>query len=118
MLYENEELRLRTININAEVDRGQSDIRKLRRENEQLRREIWSLRDEYDKLDKLLGGNRTKDFTIINATTRPEADDNEYYSDVRMTSTSNYVKLKFKIIFRIATHVIQATMKMISRTKK
>lgn len=33
---------------------GQSDIKKLRRENYQLRREIWSLRDEYDRLDKLL----------------------------------------------------------------
>lgn len=33
---------------------GQSDIKKLRRENYQLRKEIWSLRDEYDRLDKLL----------------------------------------------------------------
>jgi len=33
---------------------GQSDIKKLRRENEQLRREIWSLRDEYDKLEEIL----------------------------------------------------------------
>ncbi|GAB0089886.1 hypothetical protein DMENIID0001_045080 [Sergentomyia squamirostris] len=57
MIFENEELRLRTININAEVERGQSDIRKLRRENDQLRREIWCLRDEYDRLDKLLQKN-------------------------------------------------------------
>ncbi|XP_021926242.1 uncharacterized protein LOC110833001 isoform X2 [Zootermopsis nevadensis] len=55
MLYENEELRLRTININAEVERGQNDIKKLRRENEQLRREIWGLREEYDRLEGLLG---------------------------------------------------------------
>ncbi|XP_046417067.1 uncharacterized protein LOC124178035 isoform X1 [Neodiprion fabricii] len=54
MIYENEELRLRTININAEVEQGQNDIKKLRRENEQLRREIWSLRDEYDKLEELV----------------------------------------------------------------
>ena len=33
---------------------GQSDIKKLRRENEQLRREIWGLRDEYDKLEEIL----------------------------------------------------------------
>lgn len=33
---------------------GQSDIKKLKRENDQLRREIWYLRDEYDKLDRLL----------------------------------------------------------------
>ncbi|XP_055922476.1 uncharacterized protein LOC129953368 isoform X2 [Eupeodes corollae] len=58
MIYENEELRLRTININAEVERGQSDIRKLRRENEQLRREIWSLRDEYDRLNKRFKANK------------------------------------------------------------
>lgn len=30
----------------------------MRRENEQLRREIWSLRDEYDRLDKLLRHNK------------------------------------------------------------
>uniref|UniRef100_A0A1I8M1Y7 Uncharacterized protein n=1 Tax=Musca domestica TaxID=7370 RepID=A0A1I8M1Y7_MUSDO len=52
MVYENEELRLRTININAEVERGQSDIKRLRKENDHLRREIWSLRDEYDRLNK------------------------------------------------------------------
>lgn len=73
MIYENEELRLRTININAEVERGtkpslifldqilnffsipgQSEIKNLKRERELLRREIWTLRDEYDKLEKLL----------------------------------------------------------------
>ncbi|XP_075229265.1 uncharacterized protein LOC142328951 isoform X4 [Lycorma delicatula] len=54
MIYENEELRLRTININAEVERGQNDIKKLRRENEHLRREIWALREEYDRLETLL----------------------------------------------------------------
>lgn len=54
MLYENEELRLRTIEINAEVERGQTDIKKLRKENEHLRREMWALRDEYDRLEKLI----------------------------------------------------------------
>ena len=33
---------------------GHSDIKKLRRENDQLRREIWNLRDEYDRLETLL----------------------------------------------------------------
>lgn len=33
---------------------GQSDIKKLRRENAQLKKEIWTLRDEYDRLGKLL----------------------------------------------------------------
>jgi hypothetical protein len=54
MIYENEELRLRTININAEVERGQSEIKNLKRERELLRKEIWTLRDEYDKLERLL----------------------------------------------------------------
>lgn len=52
MIYENEELRLRTININAEVAEGQSSIRKLRSENDRLKREIWSLKDNYDKLKR------------------------------------------------------------------
>uniref|UniRef100_A0A2A4JUD0 Uncharacterized protein n=1 Tax=Heliothis virescens TaxID=7102 RepID=A0A2A4JUD0_HELVI len=59
MLYENEELRLRTININAEVERGQSDIKKLKRENEQLKREISALRYEYDRLDSMLRDRRS-----------------------------------------------------------
>lgn len=54
MLYENEELRLRTIEINAEVERGQTDIKKLRRENDHLRREMWALRDEYERLENLI----------------------------------------------------------------
>lgn len=33
---------------------GQSDIKKLRRENAQLKKEIWTLRDEYDRLGKFL----------------------------------------------------------------
>ncbi|KAL0117739.1 hypothetical protein PUN28_008854 [Cardiocondyla obscurior] len=61
MIYENEELRLRTIHINAEVEQGQNDIKKLRRENEQLRREIWSLRDEYDKLEEILKKQKNHD---------------------------------------------------------
>ncbi|XP_073958639.1 uncharacterized protein isoform X3 [Choristoneura fumiferana] len=59
MLFENEELRLRTININAEVERGQSDIKKLKRENDQLKREISALRYEYDRLDHLLRERRS-----------------------------------------------------------
>lgn len=33
---------------------GQSDIKKLLRENYRLRTENWTLRDEYDRLDQLL----------------------------------------------------------------
>lgn len=32
---------------------GVNDIKKLRRENDQLRREIWNLRDEYDRLEAM-----------------------------------------------------------------
>lgn len=39
---------------------GQNDIKKLRQENFQLRRAIWSLRDEHDRLGKLLK-NRNRD---------------------------------------------------------
>lgn len=45
---------------------GQSDIKKLKRENDQLRREIWYLRDEYEKLDRLL---RDKDGCSLSSTT-------------------------------------------------
>lgn len=84
MIYENEELRLRTININAEVERGQSDIRKLRRENDQLRREIWSLRDEYDRLDKLLRGHNSKKSISpqhVNDEDDDDDDDDDSFSD-------------------------------------
>ncbi|CAH1164779.1 unnamed protein product [Phaedon cochleariae] len=54
MIYENEDLRLKTININAEVESRQSDIKKLKRENEMLKKGLWYLRDEYDKLEKLV----------------------------------------------------------------
>lgn len=40
---------------------GQNDIKKLRKENEQLRKEIWSLRDEYDKLEEILKRQKSHD---------------------------------------------------------
>lgn len=40
--------------LNAVPFAGQSDIKKLRRENYHLRKEIWTLRDEHDRLGKLL----------------------------------------------------------------
>ncbi|XP_076256716.1 uncharacterized protein LOC143194050 isoform X3 [Rhynchophorus ferrugineus] len=73
MLYENEELRLKTININAEIERGQSDIKKLKRENEMLKKEIWCLRDEYDKLDKLLK-DKKMDFSSSSTTYSSSSD--------------------------------------------
>ncbi|CAG5077409.1 Protein of unknown function [Cotesia congregata] len=76
MIYENEELRLRTIHINAEVEQGQNDIKKLRRENEQLRREIWCLREEYDKLEEIVKSQ--KNFV--------DSDDNEEHSEAISTS--------------------------------
>ncbi|XP_065206753.1 uncharacterized protein LOC135836085 isoform X2 [Planococcus citri] len=64
MLYENEDLRLRTININADLEKGQQYIKKLRRENNQLRREIWSLRDQYDKLENVLKAHEQEQVII------------------------------------------------------
>lgn len=40
-------------NVNF-THKGQSEIKTLKREREQLRREIWTLRDEYDKLENIL----------------------------------------------------------------
>ncbi|XP_015594297.1 uncharacterized protein LOC107267292 isoform X2 [Cephus cinctus] len=40
---------------------SQNDIKKLRKENEQLRREIWSLRDEYDKLEEILKHQKSRE---------------------------------------------------------
>ncbi|CAD7094073.1 unnamed protein product [Hermetia illucens] len=78
MIYENEELRLRTININAEVERGQSDIRKLRRENEQLKREIWSLRDEYERINKKMCSNRNCSSCEHISNSDSQSEDSEY----------------------------------------
>lgn len=52
---------------------GQSDIKKLRKENDQLRREIWALRDEYDRLDKLLQASRNGR-NILNQLNNPQLD--------------------------------------------
>ncbi|XP_011314847.1 uncharacterized protein [Fopius arisanus] len=38
-----------------------NDIKKLRRENEQLRREIWCLREEYDKLEEILKSQKSRE---------------------------------------------------------
>ncbi|XP_044736053.1 uncharacterized protein LOC123298184 [Chrysoperla carnea] len=78
MIYENEELRLRTININAEVEKGQNDIKKLRRENEQLRREIWFIRNEYEKLEnKLLSADGKHSGGSEDSTTCSSEDDSD-----------------------------------------
>lgn len=45
---------MRTIAICEDVDKGQSDIKKLRKENDHLKREIWGLRDECEKLEEIL----------------------------------------------------------------
>ncbi|GLV36758.1 uncharacterized protein CBL_02407 [Carabus blaptoides fortunei] len=102
MIYENEELRLRTININAEIERGQSDIKKLRRENEQLRKEIWCLRDEYEKLDKLL---KDKDHTSCSScssdtdscTSCSESEENETTQNIEnvQKTTLNNLRTEF-----------------------
>uniref|UniRef100_A0A8D8WX65 Uncharacterized protein n=1 Tax=Cacopsylla melanoneura TaxID=428564 RepID=A0A8D8WX65_9HEMI len=82
MIYENEDLRLRTMNINAEVEKGQHDIKKLRRENEQLRREIWTLREEYDRLESLLRKRQNSEEEAENSEQdEDEEDDDEDDND-------------------------------------
>ncbi|XP_063988383.1 MATH and LRR domain-containing protein PFE0570w isoform X2 [Diachasmimorpha longicaudata] len=44
-----------------ECPEGHNDIKKLRRENEQLRREIWCLREEYDKLEEILKSQKSRE---------------------------------------------------------
>ncbi|XP_050512489.1 uncharacterized protein LOC126888355 isoform X2 [Diabrotica virgifera virgifera] len=78
MIYENEELRLKTININAEVESRQSDIKKLKKENEMLKKGLWYLRDEYDKLEKLIKDKKL-DFSS-SSTTGSTSSDSESYS--------------------------------------
>ncbi|CAH2005749.1 unnamed protein product [Acanthoscelides obtectus] len=73
MLYENEELRLKTININAEVESRQSDIKKLKRENEMLKKGLWYLRDEYDKLERLIKDKKI-DFSSSSTTCTSSSD--------------------------------------------
>ncbi|CRL01678.1 CLUMA_CG014897, isoform A [Clunio marinus] len=85
MIYENEELRIRTININAEVERGQSEIKTLKREREQLRREIWTLRDEYDKLENLL---RIDPDEFLNQNKTENGDDDDQDEDENASDCS------------------------------
>ena len=54
VMFENEGLRMRSIDINAEVEKGHSDLRKLKKENETLKQQVWTLRDEYDKLETMM----------------------------------------------------------------
>ncbi|XP_034937685.1 myb-like protein X isoform X2 [Chelonus insularis] len=56
---------------------SQNDIKKLRRENEQLRREIWCLREEYDKLEEILKSQQN----------RADSEDNEEYSQDEVSTS-------------------------------
>lgn len=56
---------------------GQSDIKKLLKENYRLRTENWTLRDEYDRLDKLV---KTKN-QPNGQSARVSCDSREYYGD-------------------------------------
>ncbi|KAI5735412.1 hypothetical protein M8J77_017928 [Diaphorina citri] len=57
--------------------RGQHDIKKLRRENDQLRREIWTLREEYDRLESLLKKRQLSEEEGENSEGEEEEDDEE-----------------------------------------
>ena len=54
--YESEGGRMSSSEMNAEVEKGHNDLRKLKKENETLKQQVWTLRDEYDKLETLVKG--------------------------------------------------------------
>ncbi|XP_060833551.1 uncharacterized protein LOC132917045 [Rhopalosiphum padi] len=87
MLYENEELRLRTININAEVEKGQNYIKKLRRENEQLKREIWNLREEYERLENYVKSREQSENEEEYEEEEDDDNDNDDNDDVEVVTT-------------------------------
>lgn len=51
---ERDRLKLWISNNSMPIGAGQSELKKLKRENDHLRREIWALRDEVDRLEALL----------------------------------------------------------------
>lgn len=72
----------------------------MRRENHQLRKEIWSLRDEYDRLDKLLRG-RNYNSSIDNDLTNADRENGiENYDDRKCSSCqSSEVSVAFSSNF-------------------
>ena len=54
MMYESDAMRMRSMDMSAEIDRGHSDLKKLKKENETLKQQVWTLRDEYDKLESIV----------------------------------------------------------------
>lgn len=84
MVFENEELRLRTLEISAEVDRGQHDVKKLKKENDILKREIWWLRDECEKLGGFLNGlGDDEDETELNDDDSPTDPDGATIEEIK-----------------------------------
>ncbi|KAF0308601.1 hypothetical protein FJT64_020212 [Amphibalanus amphitrite] len=51
---ENEAMRFRTLEMASEVDQQHSDMRKLRRENDALKQQLWTMRDEYQRLEEFV----------------------------------------------------------------
>ncbi|KAK0165132.1 hypothetical protein PV328_003681 [Microctonus aethiopoides] len=76
---------------------SQNDIKKLRRENEQLRREIWCLREEYDKLEEILkhqknlsySDNDNEDENDDEEDDDDDEDEEDYSNGESISSTSN-----------------------------
>lgn len=61
---------------------GQSDIKKLKRENEMLKKGLWYLRDEYDKLERLIKDKKL-DFYSSSSTTCSSSSSEEVGTIVR-----------------------------------
>jgi hypothetical protein len=73
---------------------GQNDIKKLRRENEQLRREIWGLREEYDRLEGLLGKAKRRG-QLGNNSQEEDSDD-----EVSLTDTDRIGPVDLTALYR------------------
>lgn len=56
-----------------------SDIKKLKKENEMLKKGLWYLRDEYDKLEKLIKDKKL-DFSSSSTTGSTSSDSVTYIS--------------------------------------
>ena len=89
VMFENEGLRMRSIEINAEVEKGHNDLRKLQKENQTLKQQVWTLRDEYDKLENLVKGIESSDSEDDDDDDEDDDDEDDESTDPDGASSEN-----------------------------